>query len=286
MSASHSFVTPLRYPGGKGRLGIWLAELIEHNGLQDGCYVEPYAGGAGAAVFLLINNYIDRIVINDLDPVVHAFWWAVLNNTDEFIEKIWNIPVNMDTWHEQKAIIQAEDSSNLTQLGFSTFFLNRTNRSGIIKGGVIGGKNQTGNYKLDARFNKDDLTSRIRRIGKLKDKIELHNIDAMALLTTEAIEISDNTLVYLDPPYFQKGSQLYRNHYKPEDHAAIADTVKDMKTPWLVTYDNCEEINSLYSDAKGAEFSLHYSTHLARPKEKEALFYGNLHLKSMPTMKR
>ncbi|MHB2139884.1 DNA adenine methylase [Pseudomonas monsensis] len=286
MSASHSFVTPLRYPGGKGRLGAWLTELIEHNGLQDGCYIEPYAGGAGAAVFLLVNNYIDRIVINDLDPVVHAFWWAVLNDTENFIDKILRTSVTMDTWHEQRAVLMEENTENLTELGFSTFFLNRTNRSGIIKGGVIGGKDQTGNYKLDARFNKQDLTNRIRRLGELRNRIELFNMDAMSLLTSGATEITQNSLVYLDPPYFQKGSQLYRNHYKPEDHAAIAKTVLAMETPWLVTYDNCDEINALYSKANSAEFSLHYSTHLARPKAKEALFYGNIHLKSMPSMKR
>ncbi|NWD70758.1 DNA adenine methylase [Pseudomonas gingeri] len=286
MSASNSFVTPLRYPGGKGRLGVWLAQLIEHNDLQDGCYVEPYAGGAGAAVYLLLNNYIKQIVINDLDPVVHAFWWALLNDTEELVEKIWNTPVTMDTWYEQKAIITTEDASNLSQLGFATFFLNRTNRSGIIKGGVIGGKDQKGNYKLDARYNKEDLTNRIRRLGAMRDQIQLLNMDAMTLLTSEVIDINENTLVYLDPPYYKKGSQLYRNHYQPEDHAAISETVKKMRTPWLVTYDNCDEINLLYSDAKGVEFSLHYSTHLARPKAQEALFYGNLHLKSMPSMKR
>lgn len=286
MSASHSFVTPLRYPGGKGRLGVWLAELIDHNDLQDGCYVEPYAGGAGAAVFLLINEHVDRIVINDLDPVVHAFWWALLNDTDTFIKKIWDTPVTIEEWHTQRAIIAEENTEDLTQLGFATFFLNRTNRSGIIKGGVIGGKDQTGNYKLDARFNKDDLTSRISRLGKMRDRIKLLNVDAMDLISGRVMDISDDTLIYLDPPYYQKGSQLYRNHYKPEDHAAISETVKNLKTPWLVTYDNCDEIRDLYSDTKGVEFSLRYSTHLLRPKAQEALFYGNIHLKSMPTMKR
>lgn len=286
MSGSNSFVTPLRYPGGKGRLGGWLAELIEHNGLQDGCYVEPYAGGAGAAVFLLVNGHIDRIAINDLDPVVHAFWWALLNDTDALIERIWDTPVTMESWYRQREIIASENVSDLTELGFATFFLNRTNRSGIIKGGVIGGKDQTGNYKIDARFNKSDLTNRIRRLGDLRSKIQLSNMDAMDLLTGNVIEIKEDTLIYLDPPYFNKGSQLYRNHYQPEDHAAISSTVKALQTPWLVTYDNCNNISELYADAKSAEFTLHYSTHLARPKTQEAMYYGNIHLKTMPTMKR
>lgn len=286
MSTAPSFVTPLRYPGGKGRLGAWLAELIHHNGLQGGLYIEPYAGGAGAAVYLLLNNHIEQIVINDADPVIHAFWWALLNENERLVDLIDCTPVTMDTWHEQQEIIDQPDIEDLTLLGFAAFFLNRTNRSGIIKGGVIGGKNQTGKYKIDARFNKLDLVRRIECLGRLRDRIQLFNVDAMDLITSGAIEINENSLTYLDPPYYKKGSQLYRNHYRPEDHAAIADVVKAIETPWMVTYDNCVEINSLYEGAKGVEFSLHYSTHMARPKTTEALFYGNLHLKSVPTLRR
>ncbi|MNZ84392.1 D12 class N6 adenine-specific DNA methyltransferase [compost metagenome] len=286
MSTAPSFVTPLRYPGGKGRLGAWLAELIRHNDLQDGCYIEPYAGGAGAAVFLLANEYIDRIVINDADPVVHAFWWAVLNDTDRFVDLILSTPVTMDTWHEQRQVLALESAEDLTKLGFATFFMNRTNRSGIIKGGVIGGQGQTGKYKLDARYNKKALADRVSRLGGMRDRVQLFNMDAMDLLSSDSIDLNDDCLVYLDPPYYQKGSQLYRNHYQPEDHAEIAEVVKSLKTPWLVTYDSCEEIRALYSDAKGVEFSLHYSTHLARPKAQEALFYGNIFLNSAPQLKR
>ncbi|HEQ0000399.1 TPA: DNA adenine methylase, partial [Pseudomonas aeruginosa] len=144
MKLLHSFVTPLRYPGGKGRLGVWLAELIQHNGLENGLYVEPYAGGAGAAMFLLANNHVERIAINDLDPVVHAFWWAVLNDTDRLVELVKETPVTMDVWNEQRNVITDKENKDLTTLGFATFFLNRTNRSGIITGGVIGGKKQDG----------------------------------------------------------------------------------------------------------------------------------------------
>lgn len=283
---SDSFVTPLRYPGGKGRLGVWLAELIRHNGLEDGTYIEPYAGGAGAAVFLLVNNHVQRIVINDADPVIYAFWWAVLNEHERLIEKIRSTPVSMDSWIKQKEIIDDGDINDLTQLGFSTFFLNRTNRSGIITGGVIGGKKQTGKYKIDARYNKENLINRIRRISALNDKIELHNLDAIELITHNNIETNNDSLIYLDPPYYNKGSQLYTNFYNPEDHASIADKVRNIKTPWLVTYDNCEQIRKLYQDESGVEFALHYSTHMTRPKATEVLFYGNLFIKSIPTLKR
>lgn len=204
MKLLHSFVTPLRYPGGKGRLGVWLAELIQHNGLENGLYVEPYAGGAGAAMFLLANNHVERIAINDLDPVVHAFWWAVLNDTDRLVELVKETPVTMDVWNEQRNVITDKENKDLTTLGFATFFLNRTNRSGIITGGVIGGKKQDGKYLMDARYNKVDLATRIHNIGKMRDRIQLFNIDAVKLLKHKDLELTNNSLIYLDPPYYEK----------------------------------------------------------------------------------
>lgn len=286
MSIATSFVTPLRYPGGKGRLGAWLAELLKHNDLNGGLYVEPYAGGAGAAMYLLANDHVDRIAINDLDPVVHAFWWAALNETERLVSLILETPVTMDVWHQQREIITNPGEIDPISLGFATFFLNRTNRSGMINGGVIGGQKQTGKYLIDARFNKNDLTNRIIRIGALRDRIQLFNMDALALLEHPELDLGERSLIYLDPPYYEKGSQLYRNHYLPEDHQRIAETVMRIETPWLVTYDNCNEIKQLYRQASGVEFSLHYSTHMLRPKATEAMFYGNLVPHSPPTLKR
>ncbi|HBO5741812.1 TPA: DNA adenine methylase [Pseudomonas aeruginosa] len=286
MSSAPSFVTPLRYPGGKGRLGAWLAGLIEHNGLKKGCYVEPYAGGAGAAVYLLVNNHIDRIAINDLDPVIYAFWWAVINDTDRLVSMILETPVTMDTWHQQREIVVNQCDVDRTTLGFATFFLNRTNRSGIITGGVIGGQRQTGKYLIDARYNKPELVSRIRRIGSQRERIKLFNMDALQLLNHPGLELDAQSLIYLDPPYYEKGSQLYRNHYLPDDHQCIANAVMDIQVPWLVTYDNCDEIRQLYAQASGVEFSLHYSTHMLRPRSTEVMFFGNMSLHQQPWLKR
>lgn len=281
-----SFVTPLRYPGGKGRLGYWLAQLMRHNRISGGWYVEPYAGGAGAAVMLLTHGYVNRVVINDADPVVHAFWAAMLHDTEHFLRLVEETPVTMDTWYQQKEVHANSSSYSTTEIGFATFFLNRTNRSGILCGGVIGGKNQTGPYGLDARYNKNDLVNRISSIASLREKIDIHCLDAMELLNMISSKAPTKCLFYLDPPYYVKGSQLYRNHYAPDDHKKIADAIQDCSHPWLVTYDNCEEIRSLYQRSNSIEFSLHYSTHLARPKASELMFYNNLEVHQQPFLKR
>lgn len=281
-----AFVTPLRYPGGKGRLGPWLAELMRANKISGGTYVEPYAGGAGAAIYLLSSGIVNRIVINDADFAVYAFWKAVLNDTERFVTRVKRCIVSIERWEHHRGVLKNPDKHDDFEVGFSAFFLNRTNRSGILSAGVIGGKEQNGNYTLDARFNREDLVSRIKSIGGYRNSISLFNMDAMDLAEGISAELPRKSLIYFDPPYYNKGSQLYRNFYGHDDHAEIASRVKRIATPWLVTYDNCEEIEKLYTDANSLTFSLKYSTHLNRPDATELMFYGNLSLEILPYLKR
>lgn len=286
-SIAPSFVTPLRYPGGKGRLGLWLSSTLRHNNIKDGCYVEPYAGGAGAALFLLKGKHVSRIKINDADPAIFAFWWAILNDTRKFISMIDSTAVNMENWQRARdCLLSHDENGDLTRLGFSAFFLNRTNRSGIIKGGVIGGKQQSGKYKIDARFNKATLIDRIQTIASCRNQIEVTNLDAMDVLDSCSSLDPSSTMLYLDPPYYNKSEQLYRNHYKIEDHKAIAAKVQSLEQPWIVTYDNCSTISDIYQNCEAIDLSFHYSTHTARPIGKEVMFYGNMSLPSPPTMRR
>lgn len=281
-----NFVTPLRYPGGKGRLGPWLAGLMRHNQISGGWYVEPYAGGAGAALYLLMQGCVSHIVINDVDPVIYAFWSAVLNDNERFVKLVSETSLTMDEWHRQRVILSNPEKYETTAVGFAAFFLNRTNRSGILSAGVIGGKNQNGPYKIDARYNKPELCERIKYVGSMRKHISIYGLDALDLVEKINDQMPDKSLVYFDPPYFKKGNQLYRNYYNPEDHAHISEAVCKLQKPWVVTYDNCLPIKELYSKAKSAEFSLHYSTHRARPRATEAMFYGNLDLHEAPFLSR
>lgn len=253
------FNTPLRYPGGKGRLTQFVADLIEANSMSGCHYVEPYAGGAGIAITLLYLEYASHIHLNDLNRSVHAFWSAVLQHPEELCRLVRNTQPTMEEWRRQKAI-QADASASKLELGFSTFFLNRTNRSGIIKGGVIGGKDQGGAWKLDARFNAQDLARRIDKIASYSSRITLYNMDAAELIVDVLPKLPDNTLVYLDPPYYVKGRGLYENHYKHEDHALIADLVRNkIQQPWIVSYDNVQPIRDLYEGLRQTTFGIWYT---------------------------
>lgn len=254
------YYSPLRYPGGKGKIAKFFYAVFEENKLLDGTYVEPYAGGASIALSLLFNEYASNIVINDIDRSIYAFWRSVLYRNDELCRLIEKTKVNMKIWRQCKLIQKKKRSAKILDLGFSTFFLNRTNRSGIINAGVIGGKKQDGEWKMNARFNKEDLLYRIRRIGEYRDRVKVYNLDACKLLEKISPSFTTKTLVYFDPPYYEKGKELYVNYYKNNDHQHIAKKIKRIKkAQWIVSYDNKKEIKAMYSGCNQIKYMLNYS---------------------------
>ena len=248
--------------------------------------MEAYAGGAGAAIYLLLNEYVTDIVINDIDPAIYAFWRSVLDQPEDMIRLIGETPLTLEEWERQRRIYIAGDSTDVLQLGFSAFYLNRTNRSGIIKAGIIGGKNQDGKYKMDARFNRPELQQRVRQISKYRSRIQVYSEDAVAFITRCKAQLSPRSLMYLDPPYYQKGSQLYANFYTHQDHVDIAETVREYDKPLVITYDSCDQISEIYTGFEKTEFNLIYSTHESRPMASELLIYKNVKLPDVPFMSR
>lgn len=267
--------TPLRYPGGKGRLAPYVKSIIEQNDLLDGEYVEPFAGGAAIALELLFHEYVSKVHINDLSRSVFAFWNSVLTDTDALCRLIRDTPVNLDQWHLQRAVFKAGESADELSLGFAFFFLNRTNRSGILNGGVIGGQAQDGPWKIDARYNIPELMSRITAIARMRERIALTNADAADFLREGTTAWDPKTLIYCDPPYYVKGRDLYYHFYKNEDHEEIAKIMASIeKQKWIVSYDNVEPIVALYQPHRRLTYDIGYSARSAR-QGSEVMFFSN-----------
>lgn len=273
MAGNNNPLTPLRYPGGKAAFAPYIKALLEANDLIGGDYMEPFAGGAGVALDLLFNGYCQNIHINDIDPAVYHFWHSAVFNTHEFIRLILNTEISINEWERQKHILN--NGSDFTELehGFAAFYLNRTNRSGILKGGVIGGKQQNGNYKMDARFKKDKLIKRIERIAEFRDWIYVYNFDAVDLLRRCDFILPKKSLIYLDPPYYIKGQGLYRNFYEHKDHEDIQMILDAVDRPWIVSYDNCTQIKEIYREYKKDEYLLDYCAY-SKTKGSEVMIFG------------
>lgn len=273
------FYSPLRYPGGKSKLTKQIISLFEINEYNDGVYIEPFAGGAGIALSLLFNNNVNKIHINDLDRSIYSFWEAILKYNEDFIKLIYETPITIDEWKKQKRIQENPEETSLLELGFSTFYLNRTNISGIIKGGVIGGYSQNGNYKMNARFNKEDLVKRIENIAQYRDRIKVTNLCVMDLIKEELNTITERYFIYFDPPYYVKGPELYRNHLTHNDHLQIANQIHGIQHHyWIVTYDNVQEVNGMYNSFRKETYTLNYSAGKATKGKEVMIFSENLKL--------
>ncbi len=281
------FYSPLRYPGGKGKVANYFKQLFKENILYGSTYVEPYAGGSSVGLSLLIGEYCPKIIINDIDRSIYSFWHSALNQNDKLCQLIYDTPVNRKHWKIQKEIQKNKETESLLDVGFSTFYLNRTNRSGILNAGIIGGTKQLGDWKIDARFNKKNLVARIERIGELKGKIKVFNMDAMKLLKKLNAELKSPAFFFFDPPYFLKGQDLYLNAYKPEDHKFIAENICAIqKHKWVVTYDNVKEIKNLYSRFNQSAFTLNYSAENKVKGKEIMIFSDNLYAPEIPIIEK
>lgn len=236
--------SPLRYPGSKNKFySIVKHYLVSHN-TKNPSYAEPYVGGASVGLKLLLNKEVSKIHINDLDKNIYSFWYSILHHTEEFISKIISTEVTITQWKIQKETLKT--SNNILDIGFATFYLNRTNFSGIIKGGPIGGLEQKGKYKIDCRFNKTKLIEKIKTIVTFKDKIKIYNLDALDFI--KEVDKKKNVFIYIDPPYYNKGKELYMSFYKDDNHKELEQIIRNIKNKWLLSYDKCEFIEDLYNN--------------------------------------
>ena len=260
------FSSPLRYPGGKTRLASKLLEVIEANCTKKSevTLVEPYAGGAGVSLSLLFSEQVKGILINDLDRAIAAFWRVAVDDADYLINKIRRTRITVEEWRKQRRIFL--DTKSIRKLAFATLFLNRTNRSGIMNGGPIGGLDQSGKWKIDARFTKGTIIRRLQKIQEYRDRIEVSSLEGMMLLKElEQRADKDWYFIFLDPPYFLKGRSLYMNHYSHASHEDLSQLLR--KSPlkkWVMTYDNASHIAQLYSDMNIREFAIRYNARTVR----------------------
>ncbi|TDR53175.1 DNA adenine methylase [Paenilisteria rocourtiae] len=262
--------SPLRYPGGKTQLSNFVSNLIEINKIEECIYIEPFSGGAGVAIELLLTGKVESIVLNDYDKAIHSIWYSILNHTSELINLIRTTPITIGSWYEQKMIHEnTKQFQNSLENGFSTLFLNRTNRSGIINAGPIGGYDQKGNYKIDCRFNKKAIIKKIEDIASRKNQIYLYRKDTVELINIIKEDYDcNNSFIFFDPPYYVQGNKLYTNFYKDSNHKSLGQGIATLNDYyWITTYDYAPQIYEIYTQWEGIqsfEYKLQYSAQTKR----------------------
>ncbi|MGI5285799.1 DNA adenine methylase [Nonomuraea polychroma] len=269
------YISPLRYPGGKAKLGPYFARILADQSIQIDTYAEPYAGGAGAGLYLLSEGYISKLLINDLNPGIAAFWRSILTDSERFIERVETEELSLDSWHKNREIYLTPDGRNDLDLGFAAFFLNRCNRSGILTARPIGGLEQTGKWKIDARFNREDLATRIRHIASMAPQIVVTQKSALGFLATLSRR-KRPVFLYVDPPYLTQGDELYMSSHSWPEHEQLAAALVKISHPWILTYDVDNRIRSLYPDNSCLQYSISHTAQTQKVGTEYMLFSGAL----------
>lgn len=277
--STQNAVSPFRYPGGKGFLSALLKQsMAKLDKASDTVFAEPFCGGAGAALILLADGDADAVMLNDADLRIFSAWHAILEEPERFVAKLRNVRLDMQEWYHHRDLVSgfSDDKYNF-DVGFSTFYMNRTTRSGIIlNAGPIGGYDQRGKWKLDARFNVERLASQVEWLAANRSRIELSNLDALSFIDrVRRKPTSDNTLFFIDPPYVKAGGRLYFDGMSEAKHVALSDiltsgTVKH----WVLTYDDAPLIRQLYQSQKCSNILVSYSLQSKR-RENEILVEPN-----------
>lgn len=270
------YISPLRYPGGKARLAGYIDRLIGAQNPRPRHYAEPFCGGAGAALKLLVDGAVDRIHLNDADPGIAAFWRCVFEMSNEFASMIRHADVTIEAWRRESAIYSTPLGKNDLELGFATFFLNRCNRSGILRARPIGGFEQAGKWKIDARFNREALAQRIEFLGKYREKVSLTQQDGRDHIRSLA-ELGHDVIAYVDPPYLVQGDRLYMDSLSSSDHQELSSVLSETPIKWFLTYDAEARITEdLYSRHRCMQFEISHSAQVRHLGVEYALFSDSL----------
>ena len=278
------YPSPLRYPGGKQRLSPFLREILRANGLEGREYAEPFAGGAGVAIDLLLGGDASRVHLNDSSFPIYAFWHSVLLHSDEFCNRIRAASLTVQEWQKQRDILRHPGAHCPVDVGFSAFYLNRCNRSGVLSGGLIGGLKQTGAWRMDARFPRNELIRRVELIAQEAHRISITNLDAEEFLSTSSRRFPADTLIYCDPPYYDKSNRLYLDRYARGDHARLACFITELPNNWVVSYDAAPAILDLYAGNDLFTYSLQYNASTVRKGTEVFVFSRSLVLPSSSSL--
>lgn len=268
--------TPFRYPGSKSSFASTVKSYVLHNDLQGCKIIEPYAGSAAVTLALVSEEICSSAVLGERDPLMFSFWKVALQQPDALINKIREADVSLERWHELRPLLECEtpEEDRLVEMAFAALFFNRTNFSGVLHTGPIGGQDQSSAYKIDCRFNREDLIARVREIAKLGDRINVVFGDAVDLIKENKRRVTP--FFYIDPPYFVQGRKLYRHHYKLRDHVALSKSLGSVKFNWMLSYDNHDVIRSLYGEFKQVEKKFQYSTRVS--KNEDELLITNMEI--------
>ena len=250
-------LSPLRYPGGKRKLVPLIADLFTRAKTPIELLVEPFAGGSSVAISFLEAELAEQIALSDSDELVAAFWKTVFSKEAErLVEKLDGAEVSLAEWDRLR---HSQPETDLDR-AYKCLFLNRTSFSGILNeaAGPIGGRGQTSDYPIDCRFNIDGISTRILELSKLRKRVRFvrHQSYTKTIGDLSKTKLAKtrpgNIFWYLDPPFFEKATKLYRHSFSGMGHVRFKKHLAGkIFGNWLLSYDDVAHARAMYSEHPG-----------------------------------
>jgi len=280
INSTDEIISPLRYPGSKQALVPYVIRFLKENRLHTEHWYEAFAGGASISLSLLKREVVKQATLIEKDPLIYAFWECVRSDPAILCERIRTLDVSMKTWKRFQKFREPDAVSKypLIDLGVAGLFFNRTNYSGIIGANPIGGMSQESEYKINCRFTKNTVITRICEAASVAKRLTVIHGDAVSHLRQRKDTIlNKKAVVYIDPPYYAQGQKLYRYHFFDKDHQRLARFLNSSEFPWLVSYDNAPFIAGLFREKLQKPIRLQYTVRQARSAE-ELIITNQMHL--------
>jgi DNA adenine methylase len=278
----------IRYPGGKSKLCQQIIDKLSSYITPNTIYYEPFFGGGGIGLKLLKNpplksplgmRYIfyptiSSIWINDKDIGISCLWTSVIKYAEKLKRKIIDFkPSVFDFYAFKRELLRLDRKpileDDIVDIGFKKLAIHQISYSGLgtKSGGPLGGINQQSKYLIDCRWSPKYLCKKIDNFHTLFSNINIEqqyctNEDFGVLLNNA----NTNCLVYLDPPYYVKGNELYQCGFNENDHVRLSNMLRIANYKWLLSYDDCPEIRKLYWWANTESLSVNYTINTSNNK--------------------
>jgi DNA adenine methylase len=239
--------SPLRYPGGKTRACKILDKIVNDyfDIKQFNILLSPFIGG-GSFEFYMQNKYNLKIIANDKFTPLYNFWNKCKFNNNELCDKLYKInEISKEQFNEYRTMIMNE-TNDLLQ-AYYYFIINRCSFSGAT---LSGGFSKEASLK---RFTKSSI-DRIKQLNL--SYFDFYNKDFEEFINANVTNTPNtlttpNTLIFLDPPYYlEENSKLYGcngDMHETFTHNKLYEIISTKKN-WIMTYNNCDYIRTLYKD--------------------------------------
>lgn len=266
-------MTLLRYPGSKEKIAEQIVRefpldftmpILQRRGLE---YREPFLGGGAIACRVLKMLPNDATVwLNEKDYSLCCLWKAVRDVPKELIAKIQRMTPSPDGFYKLKEE-DGDQSVDIAIAGARKLALHQWSFSGLgyMAGGPIGGRKQSSEYNVDCRWSPLRIEKAVMRVHKLMARFQ-RRVEITCRDFSDVINgAPSGSFIYADPPYYEKGPELYRHSMTDDDHRRLAECLRASRAAFVLSYDDHEFVRGLYEPwARIKAVHLTYTTAVAK----------------------